>query len=142
MRSIFLFVCLLMAIEFGACTFWPFVPGGGPTQYSQPAYSQPAYQYASYPCGYGRKRRQAVIEVDLSDMLNPVCKSKQLNNLMVENMSDNPEESARVIQHAAKELGDFNVFCATGEFGYKIDSNLFCKVQVADLVCYAFSSQH
>jgi peroxiredoxin len=50
--------------------------------------------------------------------------------------------STRAIQHAAKELGDFDVICGKGDLSFAINSKMFCKEQLEDVTCYAFSSEY
>uniref|UniRef100_A0A914WX23 Ground-like domain-containing protein n=1 Tax=Plectus sambesii TaxID=2011161 RepID=A0A914WX23_9BILA len=142
MHTFFTLTFLLCAAQIASSTFWPFVPGPNPFAPQAPAAQYPNYQQSQPQAPWnGRKRRQAVVETDLMEVLNPTCKSEKLRTLMLENMSSSTQESTSAIQHATKEMGEFDVVCAKGDLSLSISSTLYCRVKVQDVACYAFSSE-
>jgi hypothetical protein len=69
-----------------------------------------------------------------------MCNSEKLRRIMQDNISESTSISKRAIQKSAQEklTGKFDVICATGDFSYIVNSELYCLETVKNVTCYAF----
>ncbi|KAI1705774.1 ground-like domain-containing protein [Ditylenchus destructor] len=68
------------------------------------------------------------------------CNSQVLRKLMIENMTDNSNESKRKVNAAAEHKfgGNIDVVCSRGHFSYVYSSSLFCEASLGEVTCIAF----
>ncbi|MCP9262388.1 Ground-like domain protein [Dirofilaria immitis] len=68
------------------------------------------------------------------------CNSRELKELMLENISENSSASKRAIndQAEAKFGGSIDVICSKGHFSYVYSSNLYCEATKGNVTCIAF----
>uniref|UniRef100_A0A914XNH7 Ground-like domain-containing protein n=1 Tax=Plectus sambesii TaxID=2011161 RepID=A0A914XNH7_9BILA len=90
------------------------------------------------PCKF-RTRKALAAVIAPQQNTSAVCNSEKLRAIMEENMTDNTSDSKRAIQKKAQEKlkGRFDVICASGDFSYLSNTNLFCQVSQNDVTCYA-----
>ncbi|KAI1713374.1 ground-like domain-containing protein [Ditylenchus destructor] len=68
------------------------------------------------------------------------CNSQVLRKLMIENITDNSNESKRKVNAAAEHKfgGNIDVVCSRGHFSYVYSSSLFCEASLGEVTCIAF----
>uniref|UniRef100_A0A915D0Q2 Ground-like domain-containing protein n=1 Tax=Ditylenchus dipsaci TaxID=166011 RepID=A0A915D0Q2_9BILA len=68
------------------------------------------------------------------------CNSQVLKKLMIENITDNSNESKKAVNIAAEHQfgGSIDVVCSRGHFSYVYSSSLFCEASKGEVTCIAF----
>uniref|UniRef100_A0A915PR45 Ground-like domain-containing protein n=1 Tax=Setaria digitata TaxID=48799 RepID=A0A915PR45_9BILA len=115
-----------------------------------PIFENTCCSTCSIPCMV-RKKREISGKIDLFNdliklsLLNPLCNSKTLQQIMDENIRLNVAESQRSIQNVLESQlnGHFNVLCSNGKLIYTtFTTSIFCQHQKEkeNIICYAFKT--
>uniref|UniRef100_A0A0K0F9Q3 Ground-like domain-containing protein n=1 Tax=Strongyloides venezuelensis TaxID=75913 RepID=A0A0K0F9Q3_STRVS len=72
------------------------------------------------------------------------CNSKELQEIMYENMSDNIKESKNIILRNIEDHFNlsFNIICAHGDFSFLTTTRLYCLISKENLNCYSYLSEY
>ncbi|CAG9535956.1 unnamed protein product [Cercopithifilaria johnstoni] len=90
---------------------------------------------------YCTMRLKRNISNDTMVTVNSVCNNKMLGEIIAKKMTLNPATSQKLIMKSVtKLLGQYNVFCSTGNLTYVAYTNDFCQVDKSGVVCYAFKT--
>ncbi|KAL3986338.1 Ground-like domain family protein [Acanthocheilonema viteae] len=73
--------------------------------------------------------------------VNSACNNKMLGKIIAETMTSNPITSQKLImERVTKSLGQYNIFCSTGNLTYVAYTGDFCQVAKDGIVCYVFKN--
>ncbi|VIO99311.1 Ground-like domain containing protein, partial [Brugia malayi] len=87
------------------------------------------------------KRMKRNISNDTIITVNSVCNNKILGEIISKMMTSNLIVSQKLImKKVTKLLGEYNIFCSTGDLTYSAYTVDFCQVNKAGIVCYAFKN--
>ncbi|VDM20670.1 unnamed protein product [Wuchereria bancrofti] len=87
------------------------------------------------------KRIKRNISNDTIIAVNSVCNNKMLGEIISKMMTPNLIESQKlIVNKVTKLLGEYNIFCSTGDLTYSAYTVDFCQVNKAGIVCYAFKN--
>ncbi|CEF68284.1 Ground-like domain-containing protein [Strongyloides ratti] len=115
-----------------------------PCQSSLLPHSYPEIQKPCSKKTRSKRESNGIVMINQEKEEENKCNNKELQSIMLDNMSDNVKESKNVILRNIENYFNlsFNIICAHGDFSFLTTTRLYCLVSKENLNCYSYLSEY